>query len=157
MGRPTKWIAENNAMLSWGPLRQYWQEINRFEREATAQKRAQRKVIDKERHKCRCQAYPWPHRPGGGLCRYPDAPVERWQPKPGGRPYRDRYAGIRRQIARANGLNPIRDRGAIDALMPRAVMLAKQLKGRCPRAKYRNMELTKTGIAAPTQTAGPMM
>jgi len=34
------------------------------------------------------------------------------------RPYRDRYAGIRRQIARNNGLHPIRDRAAIDTLMP---------------------------------------
>ncbi len=24
---------------------------------------------------CRCAAYNWPHRPGGGLCRWPDPPV----------------------------------------------------------------------------------
>jgi hypothetical protein len=23
---------------------------------------------------CRCPAYKWPHRPGGGLCRWPDPP-----------------------------------------------------------------------------------
>lgn len=23
---------------------------------------------------CRCDAYQWPHRPGGGLCRWPDVP-----------------------------------------------------------------------------------
>jgi hypothetical protein len=23
---------------------------------------------------CRCEAYQWPHRPGGGLCRWPDPP-----------------------------------------------------------------------------------
>jgi hypothetical protein len=23
---------------------------------------------------CRCVAYQWPHRPGGGLCRWPDPP-----------------------------------------------------------------------------------
>ena len=23
---------------------------------------------------CRCAAYKWPHRPGGGLCRWPDEP-----------------------------------------------------------------------------------
>src|SRR5262245_17115545 len=23
---------------------------------------------------CRCKAYQWPHRPGGGLCRWPDPP-----------------------------------------------------------------------------------
>ena len=26
---------------------------------------------------CRCGAYAWPHRPGGGLCRWPDEPLER--------------------------------------------------------------------------------
>jgi hypothetical protein len=24
---------------------------------------------------CRCAAYAWPHRPGGGLCRWPDPPA----------------------------------------------------------------------------------
>jgi hypothetical protein len=24
---------------------------------------------------CRCSAYRWPHRPGGGLCRWPDVPL----------------------------------------------------------------------------------
>ena len=26
---------------------------------------------------CRCVAYNWPHRPGGGLCRWPDPPLYR--------------------------------------------------------------------------------
>jgi hypothetical protein len=26
---------------------------------------------------CRCAAYAWPHRPGGGLCRWPGPPVGR--------------------------------------------------------------------------------
>ena len=26
---------------------------------------------------CRCAAYAWPHRPGGGLCRWPDPPLYR--------------------------------------------------------------------------------
>lgn len=26
---------------------------------------------------CRCQAYQWPHRPGGGLCRWPEVPEYR--------------------------------------------------------------------------------
>jgi hypothetical protein len=24
---------------------------------------------------CRCEAYKWPHRPGGGVCRWPDPPI----------------------------------------------------------------------------------
>src|SRR6266480_7704200 len=123
------------------PLREYWRQINRQENEAKAQQRAKRKARDKRRAKCRCEAYPWPHRPRGGLCRWPDSPLERWQPKPGGRPYRKRYAGIVRQIARANGLHPIRDRAAIEALMPRVLDQAKQLRQQAPRAKYRNMEI----------------
>jgi len=27
--------------------------------------------------KCRCEAYAWPHRPGGGFCRWPDPPLDR--------------------------------------------------------------------------------
>ena len=26
---------------------------------------------------CRCPAYNWPHRPGSGICRWPDQPVYR--------------------------------------------------------------------------------
>src|SRR5687767_5130043 len=123
MARPTKGIAAENAALGLPPLRQYWREINRQERQAQAEERAKRKARDKKRSKCRCAAYPWPHRPGGGFCRHPDPPTERWQPKPGGRPYRKRYAGILRQIARASGLHPIKDRAAIEALMPSRLLL----------------------------------
>lgn len=63
------------------PLRQYWQEINRHNRHLDAQKRAQHKICDKKRPKCRCDAYKFPHRPGGGLCRHPDPPDARWQDK----------------------------------------------------------------------------
>jgi hypothetical protein len=73
------------------------------------------------------------------------------------RPYRDRYAGLRRQLVRANNLHPIRDRAAIEALVPRALMIAKQVKRQCPRVKYRNMEITETGVRGQWQTAGPMM
>jgi hypothetical protein len=139
------------------PLRQYWQEINRHEREADAHERADRKARDKRRAKCRCEAYPWPHRPGGGFCRFPDPPLERWQRKTTGRPYRFRYAGILRQIAPNNGLHPIRDRALIAALMPRVLWQAKQAKRQCPRGKYRNMEITERGVAACWQTAGPLM
>jgi hypothetical protein len=170
-------------------LREYWQEINRQERLAQAEQRAKRKARDKKRRKCRCDAYKFPHRPGGGLCRYPDPPAVRWQDAQAAeiaarvakfrerwgeptaeqmsdltalttkpyRPYRDRYAGIRRQVARNNGLHPIRDRVLIESLMPRAVAQAKQIKRQCSRVKYRNMEITETGLRGNWQTAGPMM
>jgi len=154
MGRPPKeWIG-----LGLPPLRQYWQQINREERAAADNVRAKRKAGDKRRRKCQCQAYPWPHRPGGGLCRWPEPPTQRYErPAWTHRPYRRRYAGILRQIARANGLHPIRDRAAIEDLMPRVIALAKLAKRQRPRAKYRNMEITETGVRAQWQTAGPMM
>src|SRR5262245_18355501 len=75
MGRRTKsWL-----MIGVPPLRQYWREINREDRMASAQIRVQRKTRDKRRRRCRCDAYKFPHRPGGGLCRYPDPPAVRWQ------------------------------------------------------------------------------
>ena len=32
---------------------------------------------------CRCVAYPFPHRPGSGLCKWPDAPEYRMVMRPG--------------------------------------------------------------------------
>jgi hypothetical protein len=131
---------------------------NRRDREKQAEKRASRRAADKKRAKCQCAAYPWPHRPGGGLCRWPDPPVECYQRRDWThRPYRKRYAGLLRQLARANGLHPIRDRAAIEALMPRVLVLAKLAKRQCPGAKYRNMVITDTGVRAEWQTAGPLM
>jgi hypothetical protein len=79
MGRPCKFIADINAQFGMRPLRQYWQEINRHERQKAAENRAERKARDRKRSKCRCDAYKFPHRPGGGLCRHPDPPAVRWQ------------------------------------------------------------------------------
>jgi len=92
------------------------------------------------------------------LCRWPDPPLECYRrPDRARRPYRKRYARLRRQIARANGLHPIRDRAAIESLLSRIVALAKQAKRLAPRAKYRNMVITETGVRAEWQTAGPLM
>jgi hypothetical protein len=62
-----------------------------------------------------------------------------------------------RQIARNNGLNPIRDRAAIEAMMPRTLALAKQLHRQHPKYKYRNMEITESGVTGYWTTAGPTM
>src|SRR3954464_9424112 len=127
MARPSKkW-----QQLGLLPLRQHWQEINRQGRQAQAELRTKRKAGDKNRRKCQCEAYRFPHRPGGGLCRYPDPPAVRWRDAQAAeiasrlakfrerygeptaeqmydltalttkqyRPYRNRYAGLRRQIA----------------------------------------------------------
>jgi hypothetical protein len=171
------------------PLREWWREINRQERQKQADIRATRKARDKKRAKCRCDAYKFPHRPGGGLCRYPDPPAVRWQDaqaaeiaarvaefrRMAGEPtpevmadlialttkpcrrYRKRYAGLLRQIARANGLHPIRDRKAIEAIVPRALSLARQLHRQHPKYKYRNMEITERGVTGYWTTAGPTM
>jgi hypothetical protein len=157
MGRPPKWLAEENSLMGLLPLREFWRAINRSEREAQANERAKRKAHDKCRAKCRCEAYPWPHRPGGGLCRYPDPPLERYQRKAGGRPFGKRYAGLRRQIARNNGLHPIRDRAKIDALMPQALDGAKELHRQHPKVKYRNMKITDKGVTGYWTPAGPTM
>jgi hypothetical protein len=84
MGRLTKWatglgFTPEQIAAAFPPLRQYWRECNRYDRAVTAWERAKRKARDKNRAKCRCDAYKFPHRPGGGLCRYPDPPEVRWQ------------------------------------------------------------------------------
>jgi hypothetical protein len=91
----------------------------------------------------------------GGLCRYPDPPTQCWQPKTKPRRYRDRYAGLRRQIARANGLNPIWDRETIQALLPGVLHMAKQANEKCPRMLYRNLEVTETGAMVHLRGSGP--
>jgi hypothetical protein len=46
---------------------------------------------------CDCPAYEWPHRPGGGLCRWPEPPVRRLLHRAGTRDFRLRgkYASFR--------------------------------------------------------------
>lgn len=67
---------------------------------------------------CRCAAYRWPHRPGGGLCRWPEPPAgEHLTPAGANRPNAQRRRGLRRTIMRAYGLHPIRDRAAIERLL----------------------------------------
>ncbi len=146
MGRPSKDTAAWNVACGFGPLRQYWQEINRETRAADKQLRAKRKAADKKRRKCTCEAYPWPHRPSGGLCRCPDPPTERWERKKTSRPYAGRYVGLRRQIMRANGFHPIRHRAVLKVLMPFIIALAKEHKRRYPDQRYREIEATETGI-----------
>jgi hypothetical protein len=167
-------LCKELASLGLLPIRQHWASINQYNRARYAQELADHKVRDKRRSRCRCDAYKFPHRPGGGLCRYPEPPAVRWQDaqaaeiaervakfrerygepnaeqmadlaalttKPH-RPYRKRYAGIVRQICRANGLNPIRDKGLIRDLMPAVLDFARQLKTQKPTARYRNVQIT---------------
>jgi hypothetical protein len=161
MAHPPKWIAESNAEMGWLPsLRNHWRTINCRQRQADAQVRAHRKARDKHRPKCRCGAYPWPHRPRGGLCRWPrwpDPPLERYVRRKPRKRYGERYAGLLRQIARTNGLHPIRDRAQIERIMPAVLRLAKYLKQQCPRIKYRNILITETGVRGVFQTPGPRM
>ncbi len=42
-------------------------------------------------------------------------------------------------------------------MMPRVLALAKQLHRQRPQYKYRNMEVTETGITGYWTTAGPTM
>jgi len=82
------------------------------------------------------------------------------------RPYRKRYAGLLRQIARNNGLHPIRDRDLIYRLLSRASVQAKQIKRQNPKPKYRNMKINVTqmspneiamSVEVQWRTAGPLM
>lgn len=62
-----------------------------------------------------------------------------------------------RQIARNNGLHSIRDRAAIEAMMPQALALAKQLHQQHPKYKYCNMKITENEVRGHWTTAGPTM
>jgi hypothetical protein len=47
---------------------------------------------------CRCEAYPYPHRPASGLCCWPDAPHYRSMQRPG--VHDASYKSTRRALAR---------------------------------------------------------
>lgn len=171
-------MCRHSVALGLPPLRKYWQMCNRQEREQAAQIREKRKASDKKRKKCRCDAYKFPHRPGGGLCLWPNPPAATWKEREAAevekrvqdflsnfgtpntltidqlralmakqsRSYRKRYAGLRRQIARANGLHPIKDRDKIELLLPWAISIAKRLHAKHPRSRYRTAEITEHGV-----------
>src|SRR5690348_849116 len=70
---------------------------------------------------CTCTAYGFPHRPGAGLCRWPDAPIEKWQGKPGRHvPVgARRRSAIRRRLMKWHDLHPIRDKEKIRRWIPK--------------------------------------
>ncbi len=69
---------------------------------------------------CVCPAYAFPHRPGGGLCRWPGRPTKCWRGQVGkNQPTDLRRRGMRRWLCRKYKLHPIRDRKKIKRLLPR--------------------------------------
>lgn len=75
----------------------------------------------RKRASCTCAAYPWPHRLGGGFCRYPDPPAQTFQGKAGkNAPVgMRRRSAIRRRLLKRYGLHPIRDREKIRRWLPK--------------------------------------
>lgn len=104
--------------------------IAKFERERLAceQRRRERHArrvakgtAAKPRPTCRCPAYFWPHRPGGGDCRWPDAPHTISEAKASNHANTAvrRRGTTRRELMRLYGLHPIRDRKRIERWMPK--------------------------------------
>ncbi len=103
--------------------REWWRMVDcqaRQKAKAEAEQQTMlRKAREKRRPKCRCAAYPWAHRPAGGLCRHPDPPLETWKGQQGlHRPFGVRRRGFVRTLCREYNLHPIRDRDRIARIMP---------------------------------------
>jgi hypothetical protein len=78
--------------------------------------------MTRKRPTCTCLAYRWPHRPGGGLCRWPNPPDATSHTPTGSHApvgMRPRSA-IRRRLIRRYGWHPIRDRKKIRRWLPKA-------------------------------------
>src|SRR5687768_4066694 len=80
---------------------------------------------------CSCTAYPWSHRPGGGLCRWPALPNQQWSgaksvSKPTGA-RADR--GVRRRLVRMMGWHPVRDRKYILRWLPKLYIAYSRRRG----------------------------
>lgn len=68
---------------------------------------------------CTCKAYAWPHRPGGGLCRWPLAAKKRSNTCEGTNRRGDaRVRKSRRWMFKVWGLNPVKDRAEFARLYP---------------------------------------
>jgi len=70
---------------------------------------------------CQCPAYPFPHRPGGGLCCWPEPPAATWAGELGRNAATGmrRRSRIRRRLIRRYGWNPIADRERIKRWLPK--------------------------------------
>jgi len=53
---------------------------------------------------CTCRAYAWPHRPGGGLCRWPDPPTHRRTTPAGTHRWPSRFREELRRVLRGTSL-----------------------------------------------------
>ncbi|MCY2994603.1 MAG: hypothetical protein NTY19_43080 [Planctomycetota bacterium] len=63
-----------NAWALWGDPRQLC--VNHAGRHRRGKYGGPRKSTKTHRTPCSCAAYAWPHRPGGGLCRWPLPPLD---------------------------------------------------------------------------------
>jgi hypothetical protein len=113
-------IAEVRAIRAFFRAADLLERLNAQAQQGRAElKRLLAKARSKRRPKCRCRAYPWPHRPGGGLCRWPDPPLETWKGKASrNKPLGFRYRGLVKIICQQYGLHPMKDRERIQRLMP---------------------------------------
>ncbi len=66
---------------------------------------------------CNCEAYDWPHRPAGGLCRWPDPPGQRSSTKQGTRSAVGKQRKRHKKLARRFGIDP-NDLGRDPTLAP---------------------------------------
>ena len=64
-----------NAWALWDDPRQLC--VNHAGRHRRGKYGGPRKSTQTHRKPCTCPAYAWPHRPGGGLCRWPAPPLYR--------------------------------------------------------------------------------
>lgn len=102
----------------------------------------------KPRPRCVCPAYAFPHRPGGGLCRWPDPPAETWEGKPGqSKPSILRTnRGVRKRLAQKlqhrYGWHPIRDRQKLQRWLPKVYVATWRRQGWSYRPDLPAMRIT---------------
>lgn len=113
--------ASNREILSYLRRLDHEAAVKEAAKAARHARRVAKGTQAKPRPVCRCQAYPWPHRPAGGLCRYPEPPIATFGGK-GGKTapvgMRKRSA-IRRRLMKQYGFHPIRDRERIRRWLPK--------------------------------------
>jgi hypothetical protein len=81
-------------------------------------------TLEVGRQPCKCAAYPWPHRRGGGNCNYPHPPSRRWKGKSGKHPGTFGRVGggnsaLRKRLLKQYCFHPIRDRDRIRRWLPK--------------------------------------
>lgn len=98
---------------------------------------------------CRCMAYQWPHRPGGGLCRWPEDPKQ-VSKTPAGKHKRRPRRGA--PVVTVTSFSYVAGRDSIEKLDELLAMLSSDQKEQKEGRTHRTREIEQNDLARSKRT-----